>query len=293
MPITDLKRQKRKKFIGSSDAAAVLGLDPYRAPIDVYYDKTFNIISNGSSHNDAIEVGNWCEDAVLKWFSDKHNLSIIRNQFRVHDNGIMAANIDALVKNDPTQAIEAKTTGIISRYIGEEWGEVETDQVPERIALQCQHQMAVIPTLQTVWVPVLMGGIGLRHYRVERNEEMIRDLTMIEEAFWRDHVEKMTPPGGMPSLDTLKHIKRKPNKTVDLSDALVELYMKASDDAKAAADAKEEMQKALINALGDAECGKCTYGTYNYLMQSRKEYTIPAGQFRKLTFKKAKGTPNE
>lgn len=31
--------EERKKGIGGSDAAAVLGMDPYRSPLAVYYDK--------------------------------------------------------------------------------------------------------------------------------------------------------------------------------------------------------------------------------------------------------------
>lgn len=294
MPITEQQRIERRKFLGSSDAAAVLGLDRYRSPADVFYDKTGQIIASGTPHNDdAVEVGNFCERAVIDWFAKKRKLKILVNDGtvdtrRIHANGIMAANFDALVDGDPTQAIEAKTTGVVSRYIDEEWGETETDQVPERIALQCQHQMAVLPELRVIWVPVLMGGVGLRHYRIERNEDLIKDLTAAEEYFWHNHVAKMIPPAELPSLETLKKIRREPNKTVWIDDALVEAYNTAAAANKVTEAAKEEAQKALINALGDAESGEYSNGLVNYFLQERKEYMVPAGSYRKLTFKKAK-----
>lgn len=289
MPITAAQTEKRRKYLGSSDAAAIAGLDEYRSPADVFYDKTNQIETTGLEHsNDAIEVGNWCEDAVLRWFQDKKGLQIIRNQFRVHDNGFMAANLDALVVGDDSQAIEAKTTGVISRYVGEQWGEVETDEIPERIILQCQHQMAVVPTLQVVWVPVLMGGVGLRHYKVQRNQELIDNLTAIEEKFWNFHVKSLTPPDDVPSLETLKRLVRVPNKTVALDENLLMEWLGAKENLKQATKVKEDTEQALLTNLGDAECGSSSFGELSYLLRDRKGYVVEASQYRALTFKKKK-----
>lgn len=289
MPITSKQQEQRKKFLGSSDAAAIAGLDPYRSPTDVYFDKTNQILVSGKEpNNDAIEVGKWCEDAVLRWFQEKKGFSIIRNQFRVHENGIMAANLDALVQDDATQAIEAKTTGVISRYVDEQWGQIETNEVPERVSLQCQHQMAVVPTLQVVWVPVLMGGVGLRYYKIERDEKIIADLTLIEENFWNWHVKTLQPPQELPSIETLKRMIRVPNKTVELDSFIVTKWLQAKEVLKIAEKEKQEYEQKLLNSLGDAECGTSSEGILTYLLRDRKAYTVEASQYRQLQFKKKK-----
>jgi len=294
MPITAKQAQKRKRYLGSSDAAAVLGLNPFRSAADVYHDKVGDIVATGLDHsNDAIEVGNAVENAVLNWFAKKQDLSLVKNQFRVHDNKVMASSFDALVKDDPTQAVEAKTTGITGRYVASEWGEVETDAVPEYIALQCFHQMAVLPDVRLIWIPVLMGGVGLRFYRIERNDELIKDLTEAELGFWHDNVLKRVPPeDSLPSLRTLKQLRREPEKVIELEEALVQRWLCDRDNARIYNKLKETTERELLTALGDAEAGECSLGRLTYFESQRKPYTVPATSFRRLYFKKAKEKKN-
>lgn len=287
MPITKEQRELRRNYIGSSDAAAVLGLDPYRSPIDLYYEKTGQIEKREET-SDATEVGNVCERAVLFWFAEKKKIDIELNFSHVHENKIMAANLDAVVVGDPTQAIEAKTTGVLSYHINEQWGEVGTDEVPDRVALQCQHQMAVVPTLQIVWVPVLMGGVGLRYYYVERDDEMIKDLTDAELNFWNNHVKPQNPPSGLPSLDVLKSLKRQPAKTISLDESIATIWLEAKAQLKVANERKESAERMLLTALGDAEGGSCSLGEFTYLERQRKAYTVQETKYRQLSFKKPK-----
>jgi putative phage-type endonuclease len=280
MPITEKQKEQRQKYLGSSDAAAVAGIDPFRSPADVYYDKTGQIeITGNEPTGDAIEVGVSCEEAVLNWFAKKKGLTLVRNQRRVHDNKIMAASLDAMVKDDPTQLVEAKTTGVVSRFVNEQWGEVGTGEVPERIQLQCLHQMAVVPEARVVWVPVLMGGVGLRHYVVERNEEMIRDLTDLEVGFWKTYVEAhIPPPDVLPSMETLKRIRREPTKKIPVAEAVVQDWLSAKEALKAAEETKQTKERLLLQTLGDAEAGECALGVVTYFMgKPRAAYTVPAG----------------
>ena len=237
-----------------------------------------------------MEVGIWCEDSILNWFASKKNFQIVRNQARVHENGIMACSLDAIVKGDPTQLIEAKTTGIVSRYIGEEWGAFETDEVPERIALQCQHQMAVMSESKKVWVPVLMGGVGFQYYVVERNDELIADLTEVEVNFWKNHIEANVPPDDVPlSLNTAKKLRRVPNKTISIADGIIAEWLSAKEQLKAAEAIKLEKERLLFAALGDAECATSEIGTLTYYLRERKCYTVEPSAYRQLTFSKPKG----
>jgi len=295
MAITKDQREQRKKFLGSSDAAAVVGVDPYRTPLDVWYDKTGKLEPTGAEPaNDAIDVGVFCERAVLDWFSAKQKIQLITNENgndtrRVHENGIMAANFDALIEGDATQAVEAKTTGVVSNYIGEQWGEVGTSEVPDRVALQCQHQMAVLPTLQIMWVPVLMGGVGFRLYRVERNEDLIQNLTACEVAFWKNHVEtNLAPEGLAASIDTFKKLIRIPEKSVEIPDAIVAAWIEAKDAVKQAEQTKKETELLLLAAIGDAELGKSGMGEVSYFTRTRKAYAVAEGKYRQLVFRKAK-----
>jgi putative phage-type endonuclease len=288
MPITQEQLLERKKFIGSSDSAAILGICPFKSPVDVYMDK-LGLVENKLNESDAIQIGNELEGAVLNWFAKKQGFKLLLNQRQVHANGIMAANFDALVDGDPTQALEAKTHAVVSNWISDEWGEVETDQVPERIAIQCQHQMAVIPTIQTVWVPVLLGGVGLRHYKVNRNPELIAHLEEVNVHFWKEYVEKHIPPEGyQASLESLKSLKRVPNKVVTVPDMIVEEWLEAKANVSAAEKIKKEKEKNLLSLFEDAEAAKCGLGDITYYEINRKGFTVEPTSYRQLSFKKQK-----
>ena len=296
MPITEAQRETRKRFLGSSDAAAVVGLDHYRTPFDVWADKTGRILPSGlEPNNDAIDIGNYLEAGVLNWFASKRGLKLVLNDEadrnrRQHDNGIMAANVDAFVEDDPTQIVEAKTTGVVSMRVPETWGEVGTDEVPDRVKLQVMHQMAVVPAARVAWVPVLMGGVGLRHYRIERDDDLIRNLTDIELAFWNDHVLKDVPPEGEASLETLKKLRREPNKITTISDEAVAKWLRAKEAFKLAEDAKKEAELLVLKCLGDAEAGDYAAGRVTYfLSKPRASYVVPAHPgFRSLRVSKTK-----
>lgn len=289
MPITEAQRAKRRKYLGSSDAPAIVGVNPWRNAADVYWDKIRPPSDNESKPlSDAVIVGNMCEQAVLEWFSRETGKKILRNQQRVHENGTMAASFDALVVGED-EAVEAKTTGIVSPLNKEEWGEIETDQVPNHIIIQCQHQMAVLPQIKVVWVPVLLGGVGFRKYRIERNDDLIAYLEKEEIDFWKNHVEtRIPPPDDVPTLETIKRIERQPKKSVALADGLVSAWLMAKEEASRADKAKEETQRAILAALGDAEGGECSFGQLTYFEQTRKETVIPESVFRVARFKKFK-----
>lgn len=288
--ITEYQRANRRKYLGSSDAPAIVGVSPWRNRSDVYWDKIRPPSDNESKpESDAIIVGQMCERAVLDWFAKETGKKIIKNQSRVHDNGIMAASFDALVVGDGTEAVEAKTTGVTSRLNVEEWGEVGTDEVPNYIIIQCQHQMAVLPELKTVWVPVLLGGVGFRMYRIERNLQLIEHLEKTESEFWNAHVQaKIAPADDLPCMETIKRIIRTPQKTVRLADELVITWLEAKEIASQADKAKDEAQRAVLAALGDADGGECSLGMLTYYQQERKESIIPASTFRVARFKKLK-----
>lgn len=288
MPITEFQKNNRRKYLGSSDAASIIGVNPYRNAADIYWDKIRPPSENPSEpNNDAIIVGNFCENAVLEWFAKDTGNKIIKNQSRVHENGIMAASMDALVVDKP-EIVEAKTAGIIHPFDREQWGEIGTDQVPERIIVQTQHQMAVAgPEYRTVWVPVLLGGIGFRLYRVDRNDELIEALGEAEVNFWNEYVLKKTPPPDqLPCLETLKKIHRQPFKTVTIDDEVFLKWQVAKAEEKRVGVAKEEAEKALLAALGDAEEGLSSMGRVTYLEQIRKAHMVKESKYRALRFKK-------
>lgn len=283
--ITDNQRSKRMNYLGSSDSAAIIGVDPFQTAADVYWSKVNEV--DELKETPAIKAGRLLEDVVLDWFKDETGKRIRKNQFRVHDNKIMSANFDALVMENKEEAVEAKTSGTTGPLNREWWGEAGTDQVPEHVIVQCQHQMSIIPTIKVVWVPVYLGGVGFCMYKVERDDSLIKNLEEVEVNFWKEHVEKkIAPPDEWLSLETVKRIKRVSGKSVKVEDDLVVEWLEARKKATEAEKAKKEVQKKLFSIIGDAEIGECTFGKVTYFEQQVKEKVIPAQSYRVARFKK-------
>lgn len=254
MAITEQQKQERRLYIGSSDAPAIVGVDPFRDRMDVYWEKVLETVPEPEHRR--FEVGNAMESSVLSWAARKLGVEIQPDVRVIHDDGIRAANLDAIVVGR-REAMEAKTTAHTHH-----WGAEMTAEIPDRVLVQTLHQMAVAD-LERVWVPVLLGGgmtLELRLYVVERDDAAIDELTAKEMQFWRDHVVAGMPPDldSVPPLQLLKRRRREAGASVDLDQsarAVVEAYERARLRVREAERERDEAQRLLLDLLGDAECG--------------------------------------
>src|SRR5690606_23354138 len=83
-------------------------------------------------------------------------------------------------------------------------------------------------------------------------------------AFWTKHVIPGIPPAEVPSIETLKVVKREPGKSVEVDADLIERYKAIQEQEKLIADAKALAKEKLIHALGDADEGYSPFGGVTY-----------------------------
>ena len=78
------------------------------------------------------------------------------------------------------------------------------DQIPIHYQLQCHHYMAVCNT-DCWYIAVLIYGREFKFYKIERDEEIIRNLIRIECDFWENHVQKriLPDPDGSKTADSV------------------------------------------------------------------------------------------
>lgn len=283
--ISPEQRELRRKFIGSSDASAVMGIDEYRKPADVFLEKTGKV--EDWEGNAATDAGSRLEPVVREWAAAELGKIITPDVWR--DRGHACANLDGLIL-DEKQIVECKTTGIVGPR-NEEYGDAGTDVVPEFVMIQVHHQFYVLgPEYRIAWVPVLIGGVGFRMYRVDRLDDLVDAIEHEEAIFWNKHVLAGIAPEGIPSYEVLKRIRRVPNKVEDVPDELVRNWKEARqrrlDDEKV----EEAAQAALIAAMGDAEAAVSCAGMVTYLEQTtnRKAQEAKVIKFRTLREKKGK-----
>lgn len=114
----------RRKGIGGSDAAAVLGISPFRTGRDLYYDK-LNIVTADDAENWVqLEVGTLLEPLVAKIFAHKTGYKIYRRPFMFQHPLYpwMLADLDYMVElpDGTTAILEIKTTNYNAKDIREE-----------------------------------------------------------------------------------------------------------------------------------------------------------------------------
>lgn len=269
MPITARQRLARRNHLGSSDAPAIVGLSPWRTPADVYYSKVYE---SDDQTTEAMETGNRLEPAILDFAAERLGVALRRNVSLVssgRDGGIMAANFDAIVC-DRAEAVEAKYVGPNSV---QDWGAEGTDEVPDHVNLQVQHQMYVAD-LDRVWVAAAIAGYGLewRLYVVPRSAAIIGALVDREIEFWRRHVTPRCPPeSSAPSIEVLKLLRRTPGSCVDLGEEAAALWLQrefAAEQRKNANADYEDATAKLLAMLGESEAGRLPDGRMlTYLSQ--------------------------
>lgn len=188
--LTEAQLAERRSGIGGSDAPIVLGLSPFKDPLYLYYEKRGEVEPEDISSKGPVEWGNLLEEPVAQKYAAETGFRVIRdNKTRRSDkHPFMLCHLDRIVqKAGNRRGLEVKTTSVF-----EGWGAPGTNEVPSHVYCQSQHNMSVAE-LDQMDVPVLLGGNDFRIYKIERNDDYIRDLIWAEEEFW-DRVQASLPP---------------------------------------------------------------------------------------------------
>lgn len=185
--------QARKKGIGGSDAAAVIGLNPYSTPYTVWLEKTGRTEPPDLSGKESVYWGTVLEDVVAKEFAKRHpSWKVKRSNAMLWstENPHMFASVDRLVTDDKGRKgiLEIKTAGERRKS---DWDE----SVPDYYLPQVNHYLAVTG-FEFFAVAVLIGGQTYREYICDRDDEDIAFLKVKEAQFW-EMVERDTMPAAM------------------------------------------------------------------------------------------------
>lgn len=189
--------EARGAGIGGSDASSVLGFSPYRSSISVYLEKVDYVNGIKSNLSEAkeevsyrMELGNKLEEFVAREFS------LITGKKVRNVNGILKnnkypfalANIDRSVVGEKA-FLECKVT---NSYGKKQWKKA----VPIHYQIQMVHYMAVTGATHC-YVAALIGNEELVIHKIERDEEVIKQVMELEKMFW----DKCVLGGNLPTPD--------------------------------------------------------------------------------------------
>ena len=241
----------RKRGIGGSDAGAVCGLNPYRTAMQVYEDKTTDIIEE--IDNEAMRQGRELEDYVARRFTEATGKKVRRANFMYYDEKypFMLADVDRMIVGE-NAGLECKTA---SPYMADKW---KDGKIPLSYQIQCYHYMSVC-NAQAWYIAVLIYGRDFKFYRLERDEKMLADLVRIEKDFWENHVLKrvLPDPDGSKLADSViaEYFKKSSAKTIPLNgfNEKLERRQELVDIMAEMETEKKQIEQELKMYLGEAE----------------------------------------
>lgn len=177
--------EERRRGIGGSDIAAVLGLSPWKTAYQVYQEKRKEV--DDWKGNEATDWGKRLEPVLRQWYSDTTGRAVrVPEKILCHGRyPYMLASLDGFT--DDKRIVEIKT----ARH-GKGWGQPGTNEIPDYYALQCQHYM-VVTGFEVTDVPVTIGGGSPELYEVPADREVQEMILDAAADFWR-RVEAGDPP---------------------------------------------------------------------------------------------------
>lgn len=280
--------QERRTGIGSSDAAIVLGVYPWKTRLELYADKLG--LTEDTDAGEAAYWGTKIEPLVLARFAAETGRKTFRagTLLRSKARPFQLATLDGTQVTDRGVGnVEVKCTSLEDRW---------EDGIPAYVYAQVQHQLAVTGR-DYGSVAVLFKGRAFFWNDVERDGDFIGELTRMEMEFW-NRVADLDPPSPEGSEADRKIIAKLFPKDVDPAPVLLDGEFITMDErlCELKADAKKidheigYIENELRMAIGDhAEAALPNGVRFTNKSQHRKEYVVQAADFRVLRRVERKG----
>lgn len=259
----------RKNAIGGSDAATVVGLNPYGSLYELWADKLGLIPPK--EENEAMRIGHDLEEYVAKRFTEATGKKVRRKNAIIYNDDVpfAHANVDRLIVGEDA-GLECKTTSVLNMK------RFRDGEYPPNYYVQCQHYMMV--TGKPKWyLAVLILGREFKWFEIARNEEDIEALSTAERDFWQLVESRTEPPvdSSKSCSDTLGVIysDSRPD-TIDISAYRMELLRREKLTAKIKEfeTERDAIDNELKAFMCEAETGETNGYKVTWKPQTRRTF---------------------
>lgn len=287
---------ERRKGIGGSDVAVLLGLSPYKTPLDLYLQKRG--VWEDEHESEAAHWGTVMEPVLAREYVRRYGIRLVRKDLEfpflyspsgddvdadpwrtgpgtsllgtlVHPQYPWArGHVDGIglsAAGEVSHVCEFKTAD--SRLAGF-WGDEDTDQIPEAYLCQVQWYL-MLAELEVAHVAALIGGNRFRRYIVPRDETLIEIMLERSAIFW-EMVLRGDPPAPAPGERGQQSLARMypagtAGKELDATPTLMNLarelhqLRRYADEAKEAKTTAENDIKLIMADATRLNLGPKTY----------------------------------
>lgn len=181
--------ENRKGRIGGSEAACIVGMNPYQTNVELWEYKTGRRVAEDISDKPFVKYGTNAEEYLRELFKldyPQYNAHYVDNNMWLNDKYPFAhASLDGWLEDEKGRrgVLEIKTTNILQSMQREKWN----NRIPDNYYIQVLHYLMVTEFDFAVLKAQLKydydGDIFLttKHYLIER-EEVQEDIEFLEKA---------------------------------------------------------------------------------------------------------------
>lgn len=295
MALTPAQLAARQNRLGGSDAAAIVGKDPHKTGYEVGMRILGQLPADTAlDEMDHIRMGNLMEGVLASMYEMKHpGVKLVTPDTVIHPkHPFLAANIDRRIEGNPKIALEMKNTG---QFVQDTWGEVGTDQAPDRVIIQCQHAMLCAAEIEVFHVVRAFGGNTYQEFVVPRNEILIESLLNIELEFYANLQKGILPEPDWSHSSTSPTLRRAFQKIEGVIENRPDLekWTLCWEEAAAARLEAEKLEDALktriLAMMKTAEVGLLPDGRkWRRKSVKRAGYVVEPTEFTELRLIKGK-----
>lgn len=288
---------ERRRGIGGTDAAAIIGASPWKTPLALWAEKRGLVEPPDISGVRRVRLGTALEPIIR----DEYELETGRTVALHEPDFAVDAELDYLIchpdgivrpldgERDGREGVwEAKTGDARTIH---EW-DADGREAPLQYMVQVQHNLMVLG-LEWGSFGALLGGNEFIAFDVERDDRFIKELRAREIEFWERVLSGDAPEPTADDGRVLQRLyPRDSGEEIRLGDEFAELDMellRVKADIKTLEQRKAEIENLFRAAIGDASFGVVPGGgRYSYKLQTRAEHVVPASSFRVLRRSSAK-----
>lgn len=223
-----MTEQDRSLFIGGSDIPAIMGLSPWKTPLDIFREKVLGISTFDPDKQKIFLRGKRLEPIVIDMLIEEQGITVTKrstpekpNRY-VHPNyPFIAAEIDFEWHDGTnTQNGEVKT---VHPFQQKQWGEADTDEIPVYYAAQAMFGLGVTDRDHCKFA-CLFGADNLVTYDVHRDDETIGSMIEIADKFWHENILGKQPPAPQNVADVVKLFERDNGGIIEASPEIANVY---------------------------------------------------------------------
>jgi len=278
----------RTKFLGASEISAVLGINPFSTPLQVWAIKTKEIEAPDLSDNEACEWGSRLERVVSEKFAEKHGVKLIARKTRyVHpEHDFLSCELDNIIAGTE-ELVEIKT---VNAWAWSSWENAE--ELPDHVVVQVMMQLG-LSKRKKGWIACLCGGQKYIEKCIEFDQEMYEGMVEKCAAFW-EMVKNKIPPVAE-SDDNSFMIELFPTAGADLKEATQDIVdavgalQLLKSEAIVLDKQKKELEAKIKAVIGDNLGLDTPEYKVTWTMQKGSTYQVTKKDTRVLRVSKKKG----